>query len=60
MKILFYILAIGAAAFGFMGLFRAVEYSLNGNGFEFVQICVGAIGFMLAMFWIKRARAVNG
>ena len=59
MKILFYILAIAAGAFGFLGLIRAIEYSINGHGFEFVQICVGAIGIALALFWIKRARAIS-
>lgn len=59
MRILFYVLAIAAAALGFLGLFRAMENALAGNAFEITQFVVGVVGLLLAFLWIKRARAAG-
>lgn len=59
MKILFYVLAIAAGAFGFLGLFRAMENALAGNGLEITQLVIGIIGILLATLWVKRARSLG-
>lgn len=59
MRILFYVFAVGAATLGFLGLFRSVERALSGEGLDFAQFVIGAIGLLLAFVWIKRARALQ-
>lgn len=57
MRILFYVLAVGAATLGFLGLFRSIERALVGEGLDFAQFVIGVVGLLLAFVWIKRARA---
>ena len=59
MKVLFYVLAFAAGGLGFLGLLRSVEHAMAGNGLEFSQFVIGVIGVVLALIWIKRARAVR-
>ena len=59
MKILFYVLALVAGAFGMLSLLRAVESSLTDGGLNSVQFIIGIVGIILATLWVKRARAVK-
>lgn len=59
MKILFYLLAIVAGAFGLLALLRATEAALSGGGLNGVQFVIGIIGIILATLWVKRAKAAN-
>ena len=59
MKILFYILALVAGAFGMLSLVRAVESSLSEGGLNTVQFVIGIVGIILATLWVKRARAAK-
>lgn len=59
MKIVFYLLAIVAGAFGLLALIRATEASLSGGGLNSIQFVIGIIGIILATLWVKRARAVK-
>ena len=59
MKILFYLLAIVAGAFGLLALIRATEASLSGGGLNGVQFVIGIVGIIIATLWIKRARAAK-
>ncbi|HQU91183.1 MAG TPA: hypothetical protein PLK77_02745 [Pyrinomonadaceae bacterium] len=59
MKILFYLLAIVAGAFGLFALVRATEAALSGGGLNSVQFVIGIIGIILATLWVKRARAAK-
>ena len=59
MRILFYVLALVAGAFGMLALVRAVESSLSDGGFNSVQFVIGIVGIILATLWVKRARAVK-
>lgn len=59
MKILFYVLALIAGTFGLISLFRAVESSLSGGGFNSIQFVIGIVGIFLAALWVIRARAAK-
>ena len=59
MKILFYVMALAAGAFGMLALVRAVETSLTGGGLNSIQFVIGIVGIILATLWVKRARAVK-
>ena len=57
MKILFYLLALVAATFGLIAIFRATETALAGGGVDMIQFVVGTIGIFLASLWVMRARS---
>ena len=59
MKVLFYIFALAAGALGFIGLIRTVEHAIAGNGLEFGLFAIAVTGIVLALFWVKRARAAG-
>jgi hypothetical protein len=59
MKILFYLLAIVAGAFGLIALIRATEEALASGGLNTVQFVIGIVGIILATLWVKRARAAK-
>lgn len=59
MKILFYLLALIAGAFGLLALTRATEVALSGGGLNGVQFVIGIFGIILATLWVKRARAAK-
>ncbi len=56
MKIVFYLMAVLAAAFGVLCLLRGVDGVMNGN-FSALNILIGVVGIFLAMIWMRRARA---
>jgi hypothetical protein len=59
MRILFYILAAVAGLFGLLALFRTFEHLLVGDGLQATQLVIGVVGILLAVIWIKRARAAG-
>ena len=59
MRILFYLLAAVAGLFGVLSLFRMIEHLLVGDGLQPAQLTIGAIGILLAVIWVKRARATK-
>lgn len=56
MKIVFYVLAAGAALFGLLGIIRTVENLVIYRGLEITQLVIGVVGMLLAWIWVKRAR----
>ncbi len=59
MKILYYVLATGAGLIGTLGMLRGLELLLVGQGVQPTQVVFGVIGILLAVIWVKRARAIN-
>lgn len=59
MKILFYVLALVAGAFGLLALSRATQEALETGGFNTAQFVIGIVGIILATLWVKRARAAG-
>ena len=59
MKIVFYLLAIVAGAFGLLALIRSTETALTGGGLNGIQFVIGVVGIILATLWVKRARAAK-
>jgi len=59
MKILFYLLALVAATFGLIAIFRATETALAGGGVDMIQFVIGIIGIFLASLWVMRARSAK-
>ena len=59
MNILFYLLALAAAAFGLIALFRSAETAMAGGGVDIIQFIIGVIAIFLASLWIMRARAAK-
>jgi len=59
MKILFYLLAIVAGAFGLLALIRATETAMTSGEFSAAQFLIGIVGIFLATLWVKRARAAK-
>ena len=58
LKVLFYILAVGAGAFGFVSLFQGFEGLLSGGEVLPTKVMIGLIGIFLSWWWIKRARSL--
>lgn len=58
MKVLFFILAIGSAALGFLALMRGAESYLEGRT-NFLLFILGALGWVLGIFWLKKAKRVR-
>lgn len=56
MKIVLYLMAVLAGAFGVLCMLRGVESYLNGS-FAPTSLILGIIGIFLALLWIKRARS---
>lgn len=59
MKILFYVLALGAGIFGLLVLFQAVQRALSDGGVDIFQFAIGVIGIVLAFLWMMRAKAAK-
>ncbi len=57
LKILFYVLAVAAGAFGFVSLFQGFEGYFNGTEIQPTKVMIGLIGIFLSWWWIKRARS---
>ena len=55
MKIVFYVMATFAAAFGVLCLLRGSEALIDGS-LSSVELLLGIVGICLAMIWMKRAR----
>ena len=45
--------------FGVLALFRTFEHLLVGDGLQATQLVIGVVGILLAVIWIKRARATG-
>lgn len=59
MRVLFYVLAAAAGLLGLLSLIRTVEHLMAGDGLQMTQLVIGVVGIVLALLWIKRARAAG-
>jgi uncharacterized membrane protein len=59
MRILFYILAAAAGIVWVALPLPAFEHLLVGDGLQATQLVIGVVGILLAVIWIKRARAAG-
>lgn len=59
MKVSYYVLAAAAGLIGTLSLLRALELLLVGQGVQPSQFVIAAVAILLAVLWVKRARAIN-